>query len=731
MLREEKVRIGIDATCLPSALAGAGRYIHGVVRGLACVDDHNEYFIFTKTQDTGQFARLPDNMQLVPLPNFTRPLRMAWQHFIAAQHARRLKLEVWHGMHYTLPAFARQLTTVATFHDMGVLRFPHFYSWSKRVYFRQALTRSLHAARHIVAVSEATGGEVKAWLAQQKNGSSAQPAVAAIPSGVEEKFFEPAAQEEITRLRQAYHLTAPYLLFVGTFEKRKNLNTLLQAFHLLRQRGYDDHLLALAGLPDNGSAEVQANIEKLGLQAHVRLPGYVPEENLPALYQGAALFALPSYYEGFGFPLLEAMAGGVVALAANNSSLIELAAHPSLLCDETPVAWADKIEQLLCDQKLRREMRTYGRARAREFSWQKTAERLREIYESHAPSTPSAPRNGKARGAEKTLSFLSSNRQNLTQTAPATALQRAVRQTLAYADLFDYPLTLPEIHYGLFGVSASFAEVRQAVLAMRNNGEITEKESYHYFNGRAAVVNLRQHRAVISGELLKKNRRWLGLVQSFPFVRCVALSGALAFQNCKRDDDLDLFLVVEKGRLWTVYAGLVALLKFFGKRRRLCLNCLIDTEQMRFADQDLFVAHQIAFLQPLSGAECFRQFFQANVWCGRYLPQIDAEARLPATAPAEDLRRSRLKWRQLVENFFRGPRLDRLENFIYHRYRNRIARLTRHLLPQAVSAERGQIKLFTNNHRFHLQYKLAARVEELEAQPFCLEQNGREGFVEV
>lgn len=711
------MRIGIDATCLPPALAGAGRYIHGVVRGLAEVDQHNEYFIFVKARDAGQFERLPANMRLVPLPNFSRPLRLLWQHFLAGAHAHRLKIEIWHGMHYTLPAFTRRLTTITTFHDLGVMRFPQFYPLSRQYYFRRALTRSLHTARHIVAVSQATAGDIKTWLVQHQTGGSA-PAVSAIPSGVEEKFFEPIPAAEITRLRQAYRLSQPYLLFVGTFEKRKNLRMLLDSFHLfIRREG--NYLLALAGLPDNGSAEVRAAIAQLGLQERVRLLGYVPEADLPALYQGAALFALPSHYEGFGFPLLEAMASGVVALAADNSSLRELAAHPMLLCGETPAVWASKMEQLLSNHSLQREMRARGRKRAREFSWKKTAEQLRAIYEEYAPRPAPYSQNGRLPHAAAAPDSLDAAPRAF---APGP-LPRAVRQTLAYADLFDYPLTFFEIHHGLLGAAASRAELEQALLELQGSGEICESEGYFYFNGRGAIVAVRRQRARISGALLRKNRHWLRLVQNFPFVRGVALSGAIAFQNCKAGDDIDLFLIVEQGRLWLVYFALAALLKIFRKRRQLCLNCLVDTANLRFGDQDLFVAHQIAFLQPISGVECFRQFFRANAWCRRYLPQADFETGLRA---APEIRRHILIEKILGLSFF-----NRIENFVHLRYRRRIARLTRHLQPQAVCVAAGQIKLFTNNHRFHVQHRLSARMQELERQSFCLEQNRGQGLVEA
>jgi hypothetical protein len=323
----------------------------------------------------------------------------------------------------------------------------------------------------------------------------------------------------------------------------------------------------------------------------------------------------------------------------------------------------------------------------------------------------------KPASAEALLPAAAAARKALT---PATGIERqelpeAVRNTLAYADLFDYPLSLYEIHHGLFGMRATLAEIRQATRDLKERGEIEEREGYYFLAERSALVAVRQQRRMLSRELLEKNRKWLRLVQNFPFVRGVAISGAMAFQNCKPGDDIDLFLIIEKGRLWTAYSGLVAVLKLFGKRRLLCLNCLVDTEHLRFDDQDLFVAHQIGFLQPLSGAELFRQFFRANAWCRRYLPQMEVESRLRQTEQDAAISRGRgAAWGAILEGLLLLPWFRGLEGFIHQRYRRRIARLTRHLHPQAVVAARGQIKLFTNNHRFQVQHQLAARLEELE-----------------
>lgn len=239
------MRIGIDATCLPSALAGAGRYIHGIVRGLAAIDHDNEYFVFIKAHDAAHFNHLPGNMNLVRLPMHSRALRLFWQHTRAGAQAQKLGLTVWHGTHYTLPNFTHNLACVATFHDLGVFHHPQLYPLDKRVYFRSVMQQAARRAQQLVAVSEATTRDLRELLSQAQSSNDAQR-VTTIFSGVEEKFFQPVTKEEKARVRNAYQLDAPFILFVGTFEKRKNLVLLLHAFQEFCRHEHGTHVLALA-----------------------------------------------------------------------------------------------------------------------------------------------------------------------------------------------------------------------------------------------------------------------------------------------------------------------------------------------------------------------------------------------------------------------------------------------------------------------------------------------------
>lgn len=704
---EITLRIGIDATCLPPSLAGAGRYVHGMIRGLAGLDRNNEYFIFLKAQDSRHFENLPPNMRRLELPDYSRPMRLAWQHLRAGEQAQRLRLDVWHGTHYTLPRRVSGVRYVATFHDLGVFLHPQFYPAGKRYYFQQTFFHAARIAHGILAVSEVTAKDFHRLVSFGK--LPQQPGeVQAIASGVNEEFFALASLAEKNDARRKYAGDSRYILFVGTAEKRKNLGMLIQAFHRLCQRGQDDHVLLLAGQSGNGSAEIAHAISACSLQNRVKCLGYVDDADLPALYQAADLVVLPSLYEGFGFPALEAMAGGVVTLAANNSAMREMVGHAAMLCENEPEAWAAKMEELLNNQALRGELIAYGRSRAQHFSWRSTAQKLLALYERLHAAKMIAVFDLSANGAAK------SSRKGVTASkttpTPQPTTAEAVLRTIAYADLFDYPLRLSEIHDGLLEARASRVAVSAALQRLQQQGIVSESEGFFFLSDRRRLPEIRRQRNSISHRIIEHNHRILAMIKNFPFVRGLALSGALAFENGKEGDDLDLCLIVDSRRLWTAYLGLVLLTKLLGKRRLVCLNCLIGAEQLEWRERDFFVAHQIAFLLPLSGAEYFRRFWAENSWSRAYLPQINVDGRLARgklLAGDDGGHKSR---RKIGETVLALKPFNLLESLIFYFYRRRIQRMTQHLQADSVTASAGQIMLFTNNHRGRLTAKLEARL---------------------
>jgi glycosyltransferase involved in cell wall biosynthesis len=235
------------------------------------------------------------------------------------------------------------------------------------------MPRFLKAADAVIAISECTREDaIRLYSVEDSK-------IQVIYAGVSPRFH-PLPAGEIDSVRQKYRLPEQSLLFVGTIEPRKNLDMLLSAVHSLHKSGFGLELV-IVGKKGWRSESFFKKRRDLGLEKHVRLAGLVPEEDLPAIYNAASLFVFPSIYEGFGLPVLEAMACGAPVVCSNTSSLPEVAgdaAYQVNPLDEEEFSGA--INRVLHDADLRRSMRERGFAQAAKFSWEETARQTLAVY---------------------------------------------------------------------------------------------------------------------------------------------------------------------------------------------------------------------------------------------------------------------------------------------------------------------------------------------------------------
>ncbi len=241
-----------------------------------------------------------------------------------------------------------------------------------------AFTRSARLRRGLYRRSAQRAGCVLAPSAASKRDLERvyglDPArVHAIPLGVDERF-RTATEDDAARVRERFGLgTRPFILFVGKFSKRRNLPNLVRAVAALRSRGSTDHLLVLAG-EDHYGLRLEELGQAIGMGDGLRVLGFVPDDDLPALYRAAEVFAYPSDYEGFGLPVLEAMAAGTPAVTLDNSALAEVAGDAAVLLGSAGVEeLTDALERLAADPALRARYAERGRARAADFTWAETA----------------------------------------------------------------------------------------------------------------------------------------------------------------------------------------------------------------------------------------------------------------------------------------------------------------------------------------------------------------------
>ena len=376
------MRIGLDGKVLTLRAGGIGRYAINLTRAMlaeAAARRHElEFVIFTGPQTSRgvmeEFRGLCDEHYLAAKSSLLRS-------FVHIPHAlRRMRIDVFHGMdHVGIPFVGKTGKCVVTVHDVIPLVLPHTFTRRHRLVVRTALARVGRQADLIIVPSRAVQRDVVQYLHVPED------RVAVTPHGCEARFNPSRDAASIGAAAARYGLSARYLLAVGTLEPRKNLTTLVRAFARLRDRSAIDPAveLVLAGARGWLDDPVFRTVQSLGLGDSVRLPGFIDDDHLPAVYRGAELVVFPSLYEGFGLPLLEALACGVPVVASNTAALPEVAGGAAVLVDPLDIdALAQAIARVLRDEALRGRLREDGIARAAEFSWETAARRTLDAYAS-------------------------------------------------------------------------------------------------------------------------------------------------------------------------------------------------------------------------------------------------------------------------------------------------------------------------------------------------------------
>jgi glycosyltransferase involved in cell wall biosynthesis len=373
-------KVAIDYTPAYEQGGGIGRYVRELVTALARLDHETEYRLFVSGAKAGS---LPPP----PAANFHwRSTSVTPKWFARVWHRARLPLSVeaftgrvnlFHATDFVLPPTLPGTRTLLTVHDLSFVRVPETASPSLKAYLDTVVPRSVARADHVLADSQATKDDLMALY------GVAESKVTVLLSGVDPHFERMDAPQMLRALRAKYHIAdRPYIFSVGTVQPRKNYPRLIRALAALRAEGRDVGLVIAGGrgwLDDPIYSAIRGN----GLAQYVHLIGFADDEDLPALYSGAAAFAFPSLYEGFGLPILEAMACGTPVVTSNVSSLPEVAGDTALMVDPTDLeGLTAALRRLLDDENLRQRLVAGGLKRAREFSWDRAAQNLKNIYSS-------------------------------------------------------------------------------------------------------------------------------------------------------------------------------------------------------------------------------------------------------------------------------------------------------------------------------------------------------------
>jgi glycosyltransferase involved in cell wall biosynthesis len=368
------VRIGIDARKLHDF--GIGTYIRNLLRQLARIDAETEYVLLCRREDRPILATLGRNFR--PVPESAGNYSIAEQVRIPLA-LRRERVTLFHAPHYVLPRLVR-CRSVVTIHDVIHLMFPQYFPGKvAQTYARTSIRNASRKAVRVMTVSESSKRDILRFV------DIPAEKIDVIPNAYDERFGIEPREEDVLRVRERFQLHDEFVLYVGNVKPHKNVERLIEAFHLVRNRGLDHLKLVIIGDEISKYTALRRAVHRHQLHQYVRFLGYLPEETLAVMYRLAGVFVFPSLYEGFGLPPLEAMASGTPVVTSNVSSLPEVTGDAAVLVDPyDSSAIADGVYKVLTDEQLRREMRKKGVERAKQFSWGTAVRRIHQIYMSAA-----------------------------------------------------------------------------------------------------------------------------------------------------------------------------------------------------------------------------------------------------------------------------------------------------------------------------------------------------------
>jgi len=381
------MRICLDFSPAVHRRAGIGRYAQEQTAALLTIDADNEYVAFYNRPSEAQIAPPLDRLPHLTTNLSDKPWRMSvlLAHFTGISQDRLFPgVDLFHATDHLLPRFS-QTKSVFTLFDLTF----RFYAATHKPLNRWFLTlltpRFLRIADAITAISESTRRDaVRLYGIDEAKITVIYPGVNAL--------FRPASVEQATNIRRKYTLPEHFILSVGTLEPRKNLTALLDAYALLKRDGPHQDIrpltsdlrpppLVIVGKKGWLYQGLFHKLHELNLEGQVMFPGFVPDDDLPGLYSAADLFVYPSLYEGFGLPVLEAMACGTPVVTSNVSSLPEVVGDTQVTVDPHDArALARAIEWVLTDEGKRQEMRAKGLQQAARFMWERTARETLAVY---------------------------------------------------------------------------------------------------------------------------------------------------------------------------------------------------------------------------------------------------------------------------------------------------------------------------------------------------------------
>ncbi len=370
------MRIGIDARVMSLKAGGIGRYTLEMAKSMAAQTKANDHeFILYPGKDT-DILELPDNWKYSKRKLTSRGiLRSLFYSYIAGKD----RLDAFYSADYLGPVLPMPCKTVITIHDLIPIVYPSITRFQHRLVGNYLLPHAMRNASAIISVSTATKKDILKYTSVPEN------KIKVIYEGKNASFYPRAQDDRATREVRSYYGIGrdQYFLSLGVSDSKKNIKKIIKAFSEAIKRLESRCILVLAGSTGQNNSTLEHLINELHIQDKILFTGFVQDEHLPLLMSGARAFCFPSLYEGFGLPVLEAMACGCPVITSNISSLPEVAGNAALLVDPANVEQLSQaMERLLKDDELYNDLRARGISQSERFSWEHAAAELLELLVS-------------------------------------------------------------------------------------------------------------------------------------------------------------------------------------------------------------------------------------------------------------------------------------------------------------------------------------------------------------
>lgn len=373
------MNIGIDIRTLSFRRGGISQYTYNLLKNMLRIDLANTYFLFNYNKSPYEWDNFRGNVKeiILRLPQRYGG-RTYWEMVFPPFAAWKYDLDLWFSPDFSVPRFLK-IPRVAAIHD---LIFMNFYDPESR-YSKKLQASVAYAMKHaakIIVTSHYTLEDLRKLFPLD------DAKVAVIPLAADDRFH-PIEKHLVSIVLKRYSINFPYILFVGEISNRKNLLRLLTAFHLLKEDGrISGRKLLMVGKRTSDTVQILHEVSKLGISDDVFFTGYIPDEDLPFIYNGADVFVFPSLYEGFGIPPLEAMQCQIPVVASNATSIPEVVGEDALLFDpHEPADIAEKIDAVINAKIDINDLKAKAKRQVEKFSWAITAKQTMQIFNTFYP----------------------------------------------------------------------------------------------------------------------------------------------------------------------------------------------------------------------------------------------------------------------------------------------------------------------------------------------------------